>query len=56
MDVGILFLIVEVSAIFEIILGILIHITTKEDADLIVILAGILGLIGIFLISALIVK
>jgi len=52
----ILFLIAELVVIalsvFEIILGILIHITTKEDADFIAILAGILGLIGIFLISA----
>jgi|GEM_PF-5450417 len=52
MGIGILFLIAIALSVFEIILGILIHITTKEDADLIVILAGILGLIGIFLISA----
>ena len=50
--IGILFLLAIALPVFEIILGILIHITTKEDAGLIVILAGILGLIGIFLISA----
>ena len=50
--IGILFLLAIALSVFEIILGILIHITTKEDAGLIVILAGILGLIGIFLISA----
>jgi len=52
MDVGILFLIVEVSAIFEIILGALIYIATREDAGLFAVFAGVLELIGIFLISA----
>ncbi|MFP3203577.1 MAG: hypothetical protein RXR43_15595 [Sulfolobus sp.] len=51
MGIGILCLIAIALSILEIILGIIIHITTKEDADFIVILAGVLGLIGIFLIS-----
>jgi len=50
--IGIIFLLAITLSIFEIILGTLIHITTKEDAGLIAILAGILGLIGIFLIFA----
>jgi hypothetical protein len=51
MCIGILFLIAEVFAIFEIILGVLIYIVTKEDAGLFAIFAGVLGLIGIFIIS-----
>jgi len=54
MCIGILILslIAIALSVFETILGSLIYIATREEAGLFAILAGVLGLVGVFLISA----